>query len=172
MYFNCIILCSSSLLFFFPNFACVWCSCFGFSSLCWCARELRKSIELKLYREKQHIYRYTNSHTHHTHILALALPPMHAHTRALAGTQESKKRHMNERKKNCLPSESVARYFRLSLLMAQQVEYISKNEEWKRDTQKEKTRRPIYNNSNSIITATNSRLTTRATNTRIVLKSI
>lgn len=84
MYFNCIILCSSSLLFFFPNFACVWCSCFGFSSLCWCARELRKSIELKLYREKQHIYRYTNSHTRHTHILALARFHQCTHTHALS----------------------------------------------------------------------------------------
>lgn len=143
------------IILFFPNFACVWCSCFGFSSLCWCARELRKSIELK-YIEKQHIYRYTNAHI-------LALPPMHAHTRSRRHTRIQGTEYEIQKKKYCLPSESVARYFRLSLLMAQQVEYIKERRMEKRD--KQKTRRPIYNNSNSIIIATNNKLTTRETNT-------
>lgn len=73
---------------FIFGFSLVWCLCFGFPWLCWCARELRKSIELKKIKsdriEKQHIYRYTGEHRR-------ALPPMHVHTREriYAGIRES-----------------------------------------------------------------------------------
>lgn len=58
----------SSILYFIFGFSLVWCLCFGFSCLCWCARELRKSIELKKWNKNQmesrsNIYTATQANT-------------------------------------------------------------------------------------------------------------
>lgn len=96
------------------------------------ARELRKSIELKFHKQHKyipllHILTHTFTFNAHTHAPAYKNP------------MEKKIRIIF-----CLPSESVARYFRLSLFDWKQVEYRKRKRK-----KEEKKRRPIYNNNSN-----------------------